>query len=379
MKRVSHQDGFSTLRRRVDSSAASSSTDDLDLSSTQSIDIDCINGRVSSEEIFAYIQEGKRVVSMEAKALAELADSIDAEFAKVVALFYRLVGRIVVTGVGKSGLIGAKIAATLSSTGSPSFSVHACDAAHGDLGMITPDDAVLAISKSGESKELLEIIHYANHVGIPLIAITQNANSTLGRAARHCLLLPSETPEACGLGVAPTTSSTATLALGDALAVALLKARGFTMADFGALHPGGSLGRLTLRMEDLMHCGDELPICTVSTPVGQALITITRNRMGCVGVVNEAGSLVGIITDNDLSHHMAQSKDGNFLSKSARSIMSRVVAVAHPKHIANIVLKTLKQQNLSSIFVVEPNSNNLPVGIIHIQDLFEQKDKRKER
>lgn len=320
--------------------------------------------RLTEERI--HLSEGKRVITLEAQALTQLSDMLDDQFAQAVCHLREISGRIIVTGVGKSGLVGGKIAATLSSTGSPALFVHAGDASHGDLGMITPDDAIVAISNSGETGELLSIINYAKRFDITVIAITQNPKSTLAQFAQFTLLLP-QTPEACGLGVAPTTSTTATMALGDALAVSLLTRRGFSVNDFGVFHPGGSLGRLLLRVEDLMHGGETLPICHLNTPVSDALITITNKRLGCVGVVGDDNRLTGIITDGDLRRHMS----GDLLRQTAGAIMSRSPKVAHPKQLASEILMILNKHKITNMFVVNPETH-CPIGVIHIHDLLEQ-------
>ncbi|USO01496.1 MAG: KpsF/GutQ family sugar-phosphate isomerase [Alphaproteobacteria bacterium] len=319
--------------------------------------------------IHAHIAEGRRVISLEAKALTELSHTLDVSFGEAVEAVSTITGRIIVTGVGKSGLIGAKIAATLSSTGMPALFVHAGDASHGDLGMITPNDAILALSNSGETSELVHVINYAKRFGILLIAITQNPQSTLAKAAHYCLLLP-QTPEACGLGVAPTTSSTATLALGDALAVALLTKRGFSVNDFGVFHPGGSLGRLLVRVDALMHKGEQLPVCHKDTPLSEALITMTRKRLGCVGVLDDEGRLIGIITDGDLRRHM--SKD--LPTHPAHKVMTPSPKVAHPKQLANEVLLTLNKYKITNIFVVDSTTYK-PLGVLHIHDFLGQSRK----
>jgi arabinose-5-phosphate isomerase len=319
----------------------------------------------SDQELLAYVKEAKRVISLEAQALQELSDTINLDFGKAVALMQQCMGRIIVTGVGKSGLIGTKLAATFSSTGSPSQFVHACDAAHGDLGMITPDDVVLGISKSGESHELQPILDYCHTFHIPVIAITQKTSSTLGQAAKYVLQLPN-VKEACSLGMAPTTSSTASLALGDALAAALVKARGFSKRDFGVFHPGGSLGRLLLPVEQLLHT--DMPLCEMTTTVGEALLCMTSKRLGCVGVVEE-GRLVGVITQVDLRQHMA----ADLLTLPASKIMTPNPRVAHPQQIGSECLKMMNGEHtsLDCVFVVDPNTRT-PLGVIHRQDLSPQ-------
>jgi len=322
-----------------------------------------------SDSIRAHIDEGKRVISLEATALTELGRNLDATFGEAVETLSTITGRIIVTGVGKSGLVGAKIAATLSSTGTPSLFVHAGDASHGDLGMITPNDALLAISNSGETAELAHVINYAKRFDILLIAITQNPVSTLGAAARYALLIP-QTPEACGLGVAPTTSSTATLALGDALAVSLLTKRGFSVNDFGVFHPGGSLGRLLVRVDELMHKGSQLPVCHQDTPLSEALITMTNKRLGCVGVLDDAERLIGIITDGDLRRHMSS----DLPTQPAHKVMTANPKVAHPKQLANEILMVLNKHKITNMFVVDTETHK-PLGVVHIHDLLGQTGK----
>jgi arabinose-5-phosphate isomerase len=318
----------------------------------------------SDRELLAYVIEAKRVISLEAEALQELSDSVDLDFGKAVALMQQCMGRIIVTGVGKSGLIGAKIAATFSSTGSPSQFVHACDAAHGDLGMITPDDVVLGISKSGASKELQPVLDYCHTFHVPVVAITQKPCSTLGLGAKYVLLIPN-VKEACSLGMAPTTSSTATLAIGDALAAALVKARGFSKRDFGVFHPGGSLGRLLLPVGQLLHTG--MPLCQMSTTVGEALLCMTSKRLGCVGVVVEEDGLVGVITQANLRLHMT----ADLLTLSASEIMTSNPVVAHPQQIGSECLKMMDSHQLDCVFVVDPHTHS-PLGVIHRQDLSSQ-------
>jgi arabinose-5-phosphate isomerase len=322
-----------------------------------------------SEELAIYLEEGKRVIQAEAHALQVLSNNMDAtsDFARTVALLRRTIGRVVVTGVGKSGIIGQKICATFASTGTPSFFVHSGDAAHGDLGMITQEDVVLAISKSGESNEFFAIIQYCARLGIPLIAVTQKPQSSLGRAAKYRLLLPN-VPEACNMKVAPTTSSTATLAIGDALAVALSKARTFSLKDFCLFHPGGNLGRLAKRVDAVMH--KAVPLCPrEGTTIVQALMTMATQRKGCVGIVNDAGEcgeqqqvLVGIITESDL-------ENVTDMSSLAHEIMSPCTITADPRESAYDVLQRMSQNNLSVIFVIHP-STKIPIGVIHIQDLL---------
>jgi arabinose-5-phosphate isomerase len=264
--------------------------------------------------------------------------------------------------MGKSGHIGRKIAATLASTGTPALYVHPAEASHGDLGMITGDDAVLALSNSGETPELADIVAYTRRFSIPLLAIVGRAVSSLAQAADLTLVLPAR-PEACPIGLAPTTSSTAMLALGDALAVALLERRGFGAYDFGLLHPGGKLGKKLVRVDDIMHRGDELPLVGLAAPMSEVLLEMTAKRLGCVGVVNGRGTLTGIITDGDLRRHM---EDG-LLGRRAAEIMTAAPKTIRPQALAAEALAVMNQAErpFTVIFVVE---GQRPVGALHMHD-----------
>ena len=273
---------------------------------------------------------GRRVILAEAEALTRLAYSLGEAFEQAVGLFAGLKGRIVLTGVGKSGHVGRKIAATLASTGTPALFVHAAEASHGDLGMIGADDAVLALSKTGETRELADVIAYAKRFGIPLVAITAEAESALGRAADIVLHLPDASEAAEALN-APTTSTTLQMALGDALAVALLERRGFTPGEFGLLHPGGKLGAALRMVGDLMHRGAELPLVEPDTSMAQTLLVMTEKRFGCVGVVGPDGRLLGVVTDGDLRRHM----DG-LLTHSAGEVMTRSPKTVGPNVLAGL-------------------------------------------
>jgi len=307
------------------------------------------------------VSVGRRVLEAEARALLQLSESLGGTFASVVDLMGRVNGRVVVTGVGKSGHVGRKIAATLASTGTPALFVHANEASHGDLGMIGQDDAVLALSKSGEVRELADVIAYAKRFAIPLIAITADAASALGRAADHILLLP-DAPEATDAGLnAPTTSTTLQIALGDALAVALLERRGFSPSDFRVLHPGGKLGAALRTVRDLMHAGEALPLTTLAAPMSEALLIMTQKRFGAVGVTGEDGRLVGVITDGDLRRHI----DG-LMAHSASEVMSRHPKTISPDALAAEALR-LMQGRITVLFVVE---DERPVGIVHVHDLL---------
>jgi arabinose-5-phosphate isomerase len=305
---------------------------------------------------------GRRVLAAEAEALARLAGEIDGAFSRAVECVAHLKGRLVCTGIGKSGHVARKIAATLASTGSPALFVHATEAIHGDLGMVTRDDAILALSKSGRNGELDEIAAYARRFGIPLIAITAAPASPLGKAADIVLALPhvSEAAEALD---APTTSTTMQMALGDALAVALLERRGFTAADFRTFHPGGKLGAALTASSALMHGPRELPLVGPDAPMREALLVMTERRFGCVGVVAADGRLAGIITDGDLRRHME-----GLLDHRAGEVMTRHPKTIGPHTLAAEALKCMNEPPLVTVlFVVE---DGRPVGILHVHDLL---------
>ncbi len=245
----------------------------------------------------ADIASAERVLRLEAEGLQSLARALDARFVAAIDALARVKGRVVVTGMGKSGHVARKIAATLASVGTPALYVHPAEASHGDMGMIAADDAILALSNSGETSELADVLSYARRFAIPLIGITANADSTLGEAATVTLPLP-PSAEACPLGLAPTTSTTMMMALGDAIAVALLERKGFTSQDFQVLHPGGKLGRRLLRVADIMHAGDEIPLVEETTAMSEALLTMTAKRFGCVGILDVRGRLIGVYLRN---------------------------------------------------------------------------------
>ena len=310
---------------------------------------------------FDAAEVGRRVLQTEAQALLGFAERLDGGFSEAVEILHKVRGRVVLTGVGKSGHVGRKIAATLASTGTPSFFVHATEASHGDLGMVGPEDAVLAVSKSGETRELADVLAYCKRFGIPLLAMTARADSALGRAADVLLLLP-DAPEAADGVDAPTTSTTLQIALGDALAVALLERRGFTALDFRVFHPGGKLGAALRTAGDLMHGRKELPLVTPETPMSQALLVMTEKRFGCVGVVGAGGRLEGLITDGDLRRHM----DGLF-DRTAGEVMTRGPKSITPATLAGEALKLMNDSRITVLFVVQDGA---PVGILHVHDVL---------
>lgn len=305
------------------------------------------------------IAHGKAVLAQEIAGLQALADTLGAPFAQAVEVLSASQGRVIVTGMGKSGHVARKIAATMASTGTPAYFVHPGEASHGDLGMVTRQDAVLALSNSGETAELSDIITYCKRFSIPLVAMVRRAGSMLVEAADVALVLP-DTPEASPVN-APTTSTTMMMALGDALAVALLERKGFTKEHFSTFHPGGKLGQAFLLIDKLMHGGDELPLVADSAPMREALIAMTGKRFGCVGVVKN-GTLAGIITDGDLRRHMQP----DLLERRAADIMTSHPLTIRPGALAAEALALMNEKSVTTLFVVD--DAHKPVGIVHIHD-----------
>jgi arabinose-5-phosphate isomerase len=271
-------------------------------------------------------------------------------------------GRVIVSGMGKSGHIGAKIAATLASTGTPAFFVHPAEASHGDLGMITPQDVVIALSWSGETAELRSIVFYSRRFKVPLIAITSRADSTLAHSADIALVLP-RVEEACPHGLAPTTSTLIQHALGDALAIALLERRGFTADEFANFHPGGSLGANLAHVRDVMHTGERVPLAPVGTLMREALLLISNKGFGCLGIVDDLGNLVGIVTDGDLRRHLT----GDIFERAVEDVMTPDPKVIEPDALVASALEVLNSAAITALLVVE---NEKPVGIVHMHDLL---------
>jgi arabinose-5-phosphate isomerase len=308
-----------------------------------------------------------RVLTLEADSIRALADSLDGTFSAAVDRLARASareggGRVIVSGMGKSGHIARKIAATMASTGTPAQFVHPAEASHGDLGMITASDAVLCLSNSGETPELNDLVAHAKRFDIPLIAIIGREGSTLAQAADIALILP-KTPEACPLGLAPTTSTTMMLALGDALAVALLERKGFTAEDFQVLHPGGKLGKALIKVSDIMHVGDEVPLVRLGTGMRDAILTMTAKTFGCVGIVDEHHNLVGIITDGDLRRHI----DGNLFGQIVDEVMTRSPKAIRPQALAAEALGRMRASKVTALFVV---ADGRPIGIVRIHDML---------
>lgn len=308
----------------------------------------------------------RRTLAIEAEGLAALLGNLDGPLGdsleQAVQLIEEAHGRVIVTGMGKSGHIGRKLAATLASTGTPALFMHAAEAGHGDLGMVTPNDVLVALSWSGETAELGDVVYYAGRFAVPLIAITSNAQSALGRAADIVLPLP-KVEEACPNGLAPTTSTLIQLALGDALAVALLERRGFTASDFSVFHPGGKLGARLLKVSDLMHGSDAMPLVAFGTLMSEALIEITGKRFGCCGVTGADGRLAGIVTDGDLRRHMS----AELLGRPVETVMTQAPLVIEPGELASVALGMMNRGQITVLFVV---SEGAPVGVLHIHDVL---------
>lgn len=312
------------------------------------------------------MQSALRTVAIELRGLKamedQLRDGLGKSFASAVHLIAAARGRVIVAGMGKSGHVGRKIAATLASTGTPAYFVHPGEASHGDLGMIAREDVVLALSWSGETVELASIITYSRRFGVPLIAVTSQAGSALGKAADLALVLP-KVEEACPHGLAPTTSTIMQLALGDSLAIALLEAKGFSATDFKVFHPGGKLGASLMHVRDLMHSGDRLPIAAFDITMAEALVVMTEKSFGCLGIVSAEGQLAGIITDGDLRRHMGP----ELLSRRAGEVMTRNPKTVAPDTLASAALQIINDSRITALFVVEDGK---PQGIVHIHDLL---------
>jgi len=313
-----------------------------------------------------HIASALRTLDTERDGVAALAaamcDGLGAPFVAAVEAIRNARGRVIVTGMGKSGHVGRKIAATLASTGTPAFFVHAADASHGDLGMITSDDVMLALSWSGETEELKDLINYSRRFRIALIAVTSSAESTLGKAADVVLAMP-ESREACPHNLAPTTSSLMQLAIGDALAIALLESRGFTAVDFGVFHPRGQLGAALKFVRDIMHAGAAVPLIKCGAPMSEAIVEMSAKGFGCVAVTDASGKLAGVVTDGDLRRHMR----GDLLQTPVDDVMTASPKVVRPDQLASEALQLLNSSKITALVVVEAGR---PVGIVHFHDLL---------
>lgn len=314
------------------------------------------------------IEEAKRVLRVEAQSIMELTDRIDDNFLRAVELLYQCKGKVVVMGMGKSGLIGRKIASTFASTGTPAFFLHPAEGLNGDFGMLAKDDVVIAISNSGEAREILEALPLIKRYGNRLIALTGNLHSTLAKAGDVCLNIHVK-EEACPFGLAPTASTTVTLALGDALAVALMQMKGFEEKDFAMLHPGGTLGkRLLLKVEDLMHVGKAIPMVLENTVMKNAIFEITSKRLGVTGVCDSEGQLVGVITDGDLRRALERYSD--LFDRKASEVMTRNPKWIEKDALAAKAVQRMEEYSITSLFVFNQAGDRVPVGIIHLHDLL---------
>ena len=323
--------------------------------------------QTSSDPSAQWRASARRALIIESEGMAQLVEALDGPLGEALALAVDIIrkarGRVILTGMGKSGHICRKIAATLASTGTPAMFVHPADASHGDLGMITTEDVIVMISNSGESPELLGILRYSRRFTVPLIAVTTEGASTLAREADIVLALP-KTKEACPNGLAPTTSTLLQLALGDAIAIALLEDKGFTARDFGNFHPGGKLGAQLTHVRDVMHKKAELPLAPQSLPMSEALIVMTSMSFGCVGVLDEAGRLAGIVTDGDLRRNMHR----NLLDRTVGEVMTAAPKTIDPDALTSEAIEMLNSAKITSLFVI--GAAGEPIGLIHIHDLL---------
>lgn len=314
-----------------------------------------------------YIASALRTLATEKAGLDTLSQGFESEmgeaFENACSIIRNIKGRVIVTGIGKSGHVGNKIAATLASTGTPAFFVHPVEANHGDLGMIARDDAVIALSWSGETMELKGVLAYTSRFSIPLIAITRNCQSALGREATVCLELP-KAKEACPNGLAPTTSTVMQMVVGDALAIALLESRKFSADDFGVYHPGGSLGSSLSRVKDIMHDAKSMPLVPEHTTMPKAILVLSEKRFGCVGVTDGEGKLSGIVTDGDLARNL----DKNLQAMKVDDLMTNDPVTIKPEALATTAMATLNEKNISALIVT--NEDDIPIGIIHVHDLL---------
>ena len=312
-------------------------------------------------------QSAKNTLTCEKNVLEMMSQRVDDTFVTVADKILNLNGRVIVTGMGKPGHIGKKIAASLASTGTPAFFVHPAEASHGDLGMITKNDLVLALSNSGESKELFDIVNYCKRFGITLVAVTSAPESTLGKAADYVLQIPNkqEAPEACPFNMAPTTSMIATLAMGDALTVALMNMRGFTKELYHDRHPGGKLGNVLVKVKDIMATGDALPIVSDTLNMTEALMVMSQKMLGCLGIVDTNGRLIGMITDGDLRRHMSP----DLMTKSVAKIMHPNPTTISAEILGSEALNIMNTKKITNIFAVD--AENHPIGLIHMHHLLQ--------
>ena len=309
------------------------------------------------------IKIAKQVINTENKGLKTLTNSINNNFVKAINILKKTKGRIILTGIGKSGIIANKISSTLSSTGSPSQFIHPAEASHGDLGILSKNDSIIALTFSGKTNELNDIFFYSKENKIPLIIITSKSNSNLKQISKICIEL-SNIKEACPLNLAPTTSTTAMLALGDAIAIVLMKLKKFTKKDFYSFHPGGELGKKLLLVKNVMHQGNKIPLAEEKILMNNVIIEMSKKRFGCVGVTSKNKKLVGVITDGDLRRHMKN----NILEKTAGEIMKKNPKTINKEMFVTVALELMEKNKITQVFIVQ---NNKPIGILHIHDCIE--------
>jgi arabinose-5-phosphate isomerase len=308
----------------------------------------------------------RRVVSFAGDAIRDLGDALNGDFSLAIDIILAIKGRVVVSGMGKSGHVGRKIAATLASTGTPALFIHPAEASHGDLGMVTRSDGLLMLSNSGETAELSDLITHAKRISVPLIGIASKPDSALLQAADVALVLP-KSREACPMGLAPTTSTTLMLVLGDALAVALMERRGFSTDQYRDLHPAGALGKALIRVSDLMHTGDEVPLVSENAAMQDLVIVLAKRRFGCVGITDKKGALIGIVTDGDLGRHM----DRTLLDRRPASLMTPDPKTIATDQLAAEALTFMNEKKISQLFVLDRKSKSKkPVGILHMHDIL---------
>jgi arabinose-5-phosphate isomerase len=317
---------------------------------------------VTNKEI---LKQARRVLEIEAKAVKDLVNKLDSNFLKAVNLLYYCKGRVILTGIGKSGIIARKISATMASTGTPALYLHPAEGVHGDLGTVLSDDILIVVSNSGETKEVLEILPTIKRIGVKLIALTGKKDSTLAKSS-DVVLDVGVKKEACPLGLAPTASTTAELAMGDALAIALLLKRGFKEKDYALLHPAGDLGKKLLKVEDIMRKGKDVPIVSEDCPMKEVIMEMTSKKMGCTSVINKKGKLTGIITDQDLRNHLNLTKD--ILKKKAKNIMTKNPKTISKDALVGEAIRMTEEKSISTILIVDKFKK--PIGIVHLHDLL---------
>ena len=332
-------------------------------------------GNATTMNIDKSIQTAKRVLNIEADAISGLAKRLDSNFSRAISLILNSSassalgggGKVIITGIGKSGLICKKIAATFASTGTPAFFLHPAEGVHGDLGMLMKGDVVIAVSNSGETEEIMRILPLIKRMGVKLIAMTGDVNSNLAKAGDVVLDIGVE-QEACPLGLAPTASTTAALAMGDALAVALLEKKGFKQEDFALFHPAGSLGKRLLKIDELMHTGENIPLVNINASMKQAILEITAKRLGITGVIDKAGRLVGVITDGDLRR--ALEKRGDILKNKVKDVMTKNPKKIEKGSLAESALKMMEDYSITTLFVYGGKEEDRVTGIVHLHDLL---------